>query len=386
MVIYTHTHIYLITPSGHSLGGGLAILFAHNTLRYNERIISKYNIQLDVITFGSPMVFAKIANSEIMNKLYNICHNFVHLNDPIPRLPGSKQWVNNIIPSTIQQIIDKKLGYFKKIGNYFVAGVDLNDIKATFDSYITTSKLMTQTLNEYFPFGKYYFIGLDDKVKIIKKMDILQQCLSTTYGDLNSMYAMNDKTIFEDHSIAEYISMLDKTSNDKVIQLRHIDEVGDDVSKIEVMDELQKNTNSILKEIIKQNEIQLKKYKLLLDENENKHETKYDDLSNKINDTLQKCDTMIHELKQSSASTCANITTDTKQNYENILDQIQKQNDLMQSKLNQNNSTTLQQMNAKSDEILNAIKQQKTWSRTFLNALYIINAVACFKFIIEKMG
>ena len=69
------------------------------------------------------MVFATIADGEIMNKLYNICHNFVHLNDPIPRLPGSKQWVNVIIPSTFQQIIDKKVGYFKIIGNY-LAGVD----------------------------------------------------------------------------------------------------------------------------------------------------------------------------------------------------------------------------------------------------------------------
>lgn len=334
-------------------------------------------MKLDIITFGAPMVFAKIKDP-LINKLSNQCHHFVHLNDPVPRLPGLQEWVKDIIPSTINEITTT---YQQKswMVERFITTKFLNKMKNIFNSFMIKTSSMMQIFNEYYPCGKYYFIGIDMnqdtsnyQVKIVKDMNLIQQSLSKKYNDMNEMNQIKKYGLFEDHFITNYIDILNKSSDNEVIQLRDFATIHDDISKTDVMDELHKNMNHLLTEIksisdqnnnnlsiseqiksisehtlnkiISQNEAQLLQYKSILDSMEKKDTN----LSNTINDALNKCTMILDELKQNKSS--------LSKNYENIMNHIQWQHDVLQElKLND----SMRDINDKYNEILERIKQQQ---------------------------
>ncbi len=103
-------NLYII---GHSLGGGLGILFGL------ESIINKYipcNKLMNIITFGSPVVISYENNfnslsknaKKILYELHNICHCFVNKFDSVPRVPARIEWMMTVIPLPYVKLLHNK--------------------------------------------------------------------------------------------------------------------------------------------------------------------------------------------------------------------------------------------------------------------------------------
>lgn len=88
---------------GHSLGGGLAVLFGLQSIIHHFLPSHK---TMQIITFGCPAVisyeheFHSLSRhaQRVLSRLQDICHCVVNRFDPIPRIPFRVEWMMTVIP------------------------------------------------------------------------------------------------------------------------------------------------------------------------------------------------------------------------------------------------------------------------------------------------
>eukprot|EP01084_Bolivina_argentea_P183779 317076_1 len=152
--------------TGHSLGGGLGILFGLELLLRNlipDRVIAK------VIVFGAPNVVSleyevpthRIDAAQVLSQLHSMTHCFINKFDIVPRIPSA--WIFEILLPAIPDMLQSggfTLNAVHKVKQHVV------DIGAK--SFVETIKKMfikhKDILNTFRPFGLYHIL-LGDKEK-----------------------------------------------------------------------------------------------------------------------------------------------------------------------------------------------------------------------------
>ena len=228
-------NLYVI---GHSLGGGLAILFAL------ESIINKYvpsNKSMQVVTFGSPVVisYENDFNSlsrhakKILFELHNCCHCFVNRFDPVPRVPARIEWMMTVIPYALRKIIAEQVKEKMKLPGFLLPLVK-SGVKSGVSKFIQYVEKYLDLLQSYHPFGTYYFFaGKDcDEPFITKNQTVIEELLgfipphkivTSTGQELRvSHYSTKQHGIKHDSrfSLADITSLTsnDDNDNDNIIQ------------------------------------------------------------------------------------------------------------------------------------------------------------------------
>eukprot|EP01084_Bolivina_argentea_P055438 101647_1 len=173
-------NLYVI---GHSLGGGLGILFGLETI-INAFIPS--NKSLNIITFGSPCVISYENNfnllsqnaKKILYKLHNICHCFVNRFDPVPRVPTRIEWMMTVIPYALRKIVAQQVKQKMKLPNFLIPLVK-SGVKSGVSKFVQYVEKYLDLLRSYHPFGTYYFYaGKDcDKPFITKNQIVVEKLL-----------------------------------------------------------------------------------------------------------------------------------------------------------------------------------------------------------------
>eukprot|EP01084_Bolivina_argentea_P183780 317078_1 len=153
--------------TGHSLGGGLGILFGLELLLRNlipDRVIAK------VIVFGAPNVVSleyevpthRIDAAQVLSQLHSMTHCFVNKFDIVSRIPSP--WILEILLPTIPIIIGGALkdsawsgwaSISSSLMEHFGGGV-IDSLKQQFMKH-------QQMLNTFGPFGTYYIILHDSQ-------------------------------------------------------------------------------------------------------------------------------------------------------------------------------------------------------------------------------
>ena len=147
--------------TGHSLGAGISILFALQT------IIHKYlpsNKRMIIIAFAAPSVisyhkpFNKLSKRSqlILSELHDICHCFVNKFDPLPRLPTRPEWLMTVIPYGMRKAIKEKMTSNSFVPFMWSTLIDHGAHSAHLQFVKTMCKYM-DILASYHPFGTYYF-------------------------------------------------------------------------------------------------------------------------------------------------------------------------------------------------------------------------------------
>eukprot|EP01083_Nonionella_stella_P178503 630754_1 len=173
-------HLYII---GHSLGGGLAILFGL------ESIINKYlpsNKSMHIVTFGTPAVISYECRFESLSlnaqrtlfQLHNICHCFVNRFDPIPRVPARIEWMMTVIPYALKKIIADQVKKKMNLPSFLVPLVK-SGVKSGVSKFVQYVENYLDLLRSYHPFGTYYFFaGKDcDDPFITKNQLVIEELL-----------------------------------------------------------------------------------------------------------------------------------------------------------------------------------------------------------------
>lgn len=169
----------LLIVSGHSLGGGMSILFALETI-INGYISRKKKKHLLTITFGSPSVislereFEKLSKKSqlILGNLHDTCHCFVNGFDPIPRIPARTEWIMTVIPYAMRRIIREKFA-----ANSLVAALINQGTNKAHKRIFETAGRYIDILASYRSFGTFYFIGKNEPF-ITKNCKVIEQILA----------------------------------------------------------------------------------------------------------------------------------------------------------------------------------------------------------------
>ena len=108
---------YNILITGHSLGGSLSMIAAASIYAQFHTMITKGNLKIDNITFGSP----KVGNYEF-SRIYNMwigknCRHYYHNCDPIPYVPIMRFYP---VENTIQINKSTDAGWLYSIQYHFL--------------------------------------------------------------------------------------------------------------------------------------------------------------------------------------------------------------------------------------------------------------------------
>eukprot|EP01084_Bolivina_argentea_P183777 317074_1 len=165
--------------TGHSLGGGLAILFGLQLLLRN--LIPKH-IKCNIVTFGSPQVISleskehtNMKSQLLLSRLHSMTHCFINKFDIVPRVPS--QWILDILLPVMPKIL-------KMVSSGFIMNIGINMYAQTYVSQLRDSFIKHQDiLNTFQSVGTVYFLlhDTDKNVYIIDDVadtGIIKQILS----------------------------------------------------------------------------------------------------------------------------------------------------------------------------------------------------------------
>lgn len=171
--------------TGHSMGGGLAILFALQSLINGYLPPTK---RMKVIVFGSPVVISYDSTFEdlsyhsrkYLSQLHNICHCFVNRFDPIARIPAKPEWVLSVIPYAMKKIISDQVRTKLKLPSFLMSVVK-SSVKSGLSKFVSYFLDNQSMLCSYHPFGTYYFCFSEFKAPVrCKNPKIIEKIMSFT--------------------------------------------------------------------------------------------------------------------------------------------------------------------------------------------------------------
>eukprot|EP00484_Ammonia_sp_Unknown_P027695 CAMPEP_0197037050 /NCGR_PEP_ID=MMETSP1384-20130603/14361_1 /TAXON_ID=29189 /ORGANISM="Ammonia sp." /LENGTH=782 /DNA_ID=CAMNT_0042467303 /DNA_START=37 /DNA_END=2385 /DNA_ORIENTATION=+ len=211
--------LYII---GHSLGGGLAILFAL------ESIINRFlpsNKSMKVITFGSPVVisyenqFHSLSRhaKRILFELHSCCHHIINRLDPVPRVPARTEWMMTVIPYALRKIIQQQVKAKMKLPGFLVPLVK-SGVKTGVSKFVLYVEKYLEILESYRPVGTYYFFtGKDcDEPFITRNQTVVEELLG--------FIPPHKITTSEGHElrVAHYSTKVDGMTHESRFSLQHI--------------------------------------------------------------------------------------------------------------------------------------------------------------------
>jgi len=189
--------------TGHSLGGGISILFALET------IINRYlpsNKQISVVTFGSPSVisyekeFDQLSKKSklILSELHNVCHCFVNKFDPVPRLPTRSEWIMTVIPYALRRVVREKIASSSMIPSLWSKIINYG-AKSAHMHFVKTAGRYMDVLQSYHPLGTFYFMTQEqDEPHITKNPKAIEDILG--YVPLHKIIDSSGNAIRVGHS------------------------------------------------------------------------------------------------------------------------------------------------------------------------------------------
>ena len=152
--------------TGHSLGGGLAVLFALQTINHNLMPSHK---SMSVAVFGCPAVISyehdfqslSLDAQRVLSRLHDISHCFVNRFDPIPRIPNPAEWMMTVVPYALRKIIAEQMREKMKLPKFLVPLVK-SGVKTGVSKFVQYVEKYMEILQSYHPLGTYYiFAGKD---------------------------------------------------------------------------------------------------------------------------------------------------------------------------------------------------------------------------------
>ena len=168
---------------GHSLGGGLGMLFGLESILKRFVPTSKC---MKVVTFGAPVVisyensFDSLSRGakKILAELHSICHCFVNRFDPVPRIPARIEWMMTVIPYALKKIIAQQLKNKMNLPGFLISFVK-SGVKSGVSKYVGFVEKYVDLIQSYHPFGTFYFFAARDcdEAYVTKNPAAIQQML-----------------------------------------------------------------------------------------------------------------------------------------------------------------------------------------------------------------
>jgi hypothetical protein len=181
-----------LTLVGHSLGGGYSLALMVHVLQ-NAEVLSEIQ-RVKVVTFGSPLVFAKDSLDELMNKKPVVkveVWNYIHNDDIVPRFLGE-----NLYGGTVLSL--------------------LKTIKIIGKDQVDALVKLEQTFSLFKPIGNFIFLRRQGYFQISYAVEV-----ETGGPDLNSRRPDLWKiywppTCLEDHKLKNYTNALTMVSKESI--------------------------------------------------------------------------------------------------------------------------------------------------------------------------
>eukprot|EP01083_Nonionella_stella_P041779 113131_1 len=151
---------------GHSMGGGMAILFGLESIMKKHLPPDK---SMKIVTFGSPAVisyendFGALSQSakRVLWNLHNICHCFVNRFDPVARVPARIEWLMTVIPYALKKILADQVKTTMKLPSFMVPLVK-SGVKSGVSKFVEYVEKYFELLRSYHPIGTHYFCAGKD--------------------------------------------------------------------------------------------------------------------------------------------------------------------------------------------------------------------------------
>ncbi|KAL6060510.1 hypothetical protein QOT17_013539 [Balamuthia mandrillaris] len=180
-----------VTITGHSLGGGYAILFY--LLLHCDGALEGCPVNMDAVTFGAPAVMAPLANhDDFVSSLQSpsLCiHNFVHAFDIVPRCLGNGVGIKFL--GTLGDVV--LLRDYVQLAHLFQV------LKET--EFVQNTML-------YRPYGQFYFLSLMNGQPALFQAENDEDKGTILTLPVVMGAGFRPTKLLQDHFITSYVSLL----------------------------------------------------------------------------------------------------------------------------------------------------------------------------------